>query len=90
MYSVVHTDEQEKLVSAGTSWIDCFRGSDLKRTEIAAVSFGAQALCGSAIMGVSSGFVICQHRAERQDRSNFPDFSTALSSLKVSLVCVVS
>lgn len=34
---IKHTDEFEKEVSAGTSYFDCFKGVDLRRTEIVSV-----------------------------------------------------
>ncbi|KAH8727245.1 general substrate transporter [Phaeosphaeriaceae sp. PMI808] len=42
-----HTNNLEKEISAGTSYMDCFRGHDLRRTEIACVVFIGQVLCGS-------------------------------------------
>lgn len=35
---MVHTDELEKQNSTGTSYLDCIRGSDLRRTEIASMT----------------------------------------------------
>lgn len=46
-----HTNEFEKSVSAGTSYKDCFRGVDRRRTEIACGVWMIQNLCGSAFMG---------------------------------------
>ena len=43
---MVRTDEHEKSVSAGTRFIDCFKGSDLRRTEIACVVWASQTLAG--------------------------------------------
>lgn len=42
------TDELEKAMDAGTSYISCFRGIDLRRTEIASMAWVAQAFCGAA------------------------------------------
>lgn len=42
-----HTNKLEREISAGTSYIDCFKGTDLRRTEIACVTFVGQVLCGS-------------------------------------------
>ena len=47
------TNELEKAMSAGTSYLDCFRGIDLRRTEIASMAWIAQAFCGAALMGYS-------------------------------------
>lgn len=50
------TDDLEKEVSTSTSYWQCFRGVDLRRTEIAAVSYLAQAWCGTSLMGYSVQF----------------------------------
>ena len=41
-----HTNEVEKHLSSGTGYIDCFRGSDLRRTEIACFTWMTQSVCG--------------------------------------------
>lgn len=48
---IQHTNEFEKSVAAGTSYLDCFKGTDLRRTEIACGVWMIQNLCGSAFMG---------------------------------------
>lgn len=50
------TDDLEKAISEGTSYLDCFRGVDLRRTEIASMAWIAQAFCGAALMGYSVQF----------------------------------
>ena len=47
---MVHTNELEKDISSGTSYWDCFKGIDLRRTEITAITWGIQNFCGSAFM----------------------------------------
>lgn len=47
---MIHTNELEMDVSASTSYLECFKGVNLRRTEIACVVWAAQALCGSAFM----------------------------------------
>lgn len=44
---MIHTDNIESEVEAGTSYWDCFKGSNLRRTEIACVTFAGQVLAGS-------------------------------------------
>lgn len=44
---MVHTDEIEKSITTSTSYFDCFRGTDLRRTEIACVVFLGQVTCGA-------------------------------------------
>ncbi|CAN6607935.1 alpha-glucosides permease Mph3p [Trichomonascus vanleenenianus] len=46
-----HTNEVEKELSAGTTYWDCFKGSDRRRTEIACVAWAAQTLCGGLFQG---------------------------------------
>ena len=53
---MTHTNELEKQISAGTSYLDCFRGSDRRRTEIACMVWMVQTLCGSTFMGYSTYF----------------------------------
>lgn len=45
---MVKTDNLEKELVAGSSYPDCFRGTNLRRTEIACVTFAGQVLSGSA------------------------------------------
>lgn len=51
-----HTDEVEKEISSGTSYLDCFRGVNLRRTEIACVAWVIQAACGASLMGNAAYF----------------------------------
>lgn len=50
------TDEQEKSVSEGTTYLDCFKGSDLRRTEVSCLTWACQNLCGAGLMGYSTYF----------------------------------
>lgn len=51
-----HTNELEKSISSGASYMDCLKGTDLRRTEIACVVWFTQAFCGSSFMGFSTYF----------------------------------
>ncbi|KAK6345779.1 hypothetical protein TWF718_007685 [Orbilia javanica] len=53
---MIHTNEIEKRMTAGTSYWDCFKGIDLRRTEIACIVWAIQNLCGGGIMGYSTYF----------------------------------
>ncbi|KAF9885307.1 hypothetical protein FE257_013024 [Aspergillus nanangensis] len=53
---MVHTNEMEKEISTGTSYWDCFRGVDLRRTEVSCLIWAAQNLCGSGLMAYSTVF----------------------------------
>jgi SP family general alpha glucoside:H+ symporter-like MFS transporter len=48
---MVVTNEYEKQVSSGTNYWHLFQGSDLHRTEVSAMAFITQALCGVPFMG---------------------------------------
>ncbi|KAL6245551.1 hypothetical protein RBB50_007550 [Rhinocladiella similis] len=53
---MVHTNELEKEITAGTTYWDCFKGVDLRRTEIACCVWMIQTLCGSGLQGYSTQF----------------------------------
>ncbi|KAK9236444.1 hypothetical protein V1525DRAFT_451265 [Lipomyces kononenkoae] len=53
---MIHTNEMERRASEGTLYWDCFKGTDLRRTEIAAVVWLMQVFCGSALMMYSTYF----------------------------------
>ena len=80
---MIHTDEMEKEISAGTSYVDCFKGIDLRRTEIACGVWACQNLCGSGLMGASSYFYI----AAGLDPSNA--YTMALSQYALGAIGVV-
>lgn len=44
---IMHTNKAEEELSIGTSYWDCFKGPELRRTEIACVCFAGQVLSGS-------------------------------------------
>ncbi|OOQ88780.1 General alpha-glucoside permease [Penicillium brasilianum] len=50
------TNELEKRMTQGTSYRDCFRGVERRRTEIVCLTWAAQSLCGSGLMGYSAYF----------------------------------
>ncbi|KAL4931355.1 uncharacterized protein BDV17DRAFT_288904 [Aspergillus undulatus] len=50
-FAVNHTNELEKSLSVGTSYADCFRGVNLRRTEIVCGVWIAQTLSGQNLMG---------------------------------------
>lgn len=53
-----YTNEVEKQLSSGDSYLDCFRGSDRRRTEISCMVWVTQSLCGSAMTGYATYFYI--------------------------------
>ncbi|CAH0055210.1 unnamed protein product [Clonostachys solani] len=52
-----YTTELEKAETVSASYLDCFRGTNLRRTEINCVVWAAQILCGNAILGYSVVFL---------------------------------
>ncbi|CAK7210861.1 hypothetical protein SBRCBS47491_000921 [Sporothrix bragantina] len=46
---MVETTQLERAMTEGASWLDCFRGSNLWRTEISCVAWLSQVLVGFAI-----------------------------------------
>lgn len=52
-----HTNEVEKYLNGGgISYLDCFKGTDLRRTEICCMVWCTQALCGSSMTGYAAYF----------------------------------
>lgn len=50
------TLKEEALTNNGESFLDCFKGQDLRRTRIAAIVWVSQNLTGSSLMGYSTYF----------------------------------
>lgn len=74
-----HSDEIEKELVAGTSYLDCFRGINLRRTEIACIAWVIQAASGASLMGYSAYFF---EQAGLSTTISF-DFSMALYSVAI-------
>jgi SP family general alpha glucoside:H+ symporter-like MFS transporter len=55
---IQHTNELEKSLSAGTSYLDCFRGVNRRRTEIVCGIWIVQTLSGQNIMGYFAYFCV--------------------------------
>lgn len=53
---MIHTVEIEREIGTGKSYLDCFRGIDLRRTEIACVVWSIQVLSGSGFRSYSTYF----------------------------------
>lgn len=52
------TNELEKAMATGTTYVQCFKGIDLRRTEIASMAWIIQAFCGAALMGYSGDYCL--------------------------------
>lgn len=55
---MIYTNAMEEETSKGTSYLDCFRGTDLRRCEIVCMTWIAQTFSGTAIGGLSSYFYV--------------------------------
>lgn len=55
---LIHTNSLEKGIDAGTSYWDCFKGIDRRRTEIACMAFAVQPFCGTAMGGTPTYFFV--------------------------------
>ncbi|CAN6596027.1 alpha-glucosides permease Mph3p [Trichomonascus vanleenenianus] len=47
---IIKTNEYEKKLQEGTTYFDCFKGIDLRRTVISCVAFAGQVLSGSTFL----------------------------------------
>ena len=54
---MVHTTALEEKITQGTSYLDCFRGTDLRRTEIVCMCWAIQNLSGNSFSGYSTYFL---------------------------------
>lgn len=54
--TIVYTNNLEEQLSVGTSYWDCFKGFERRRTEIACMVFAGQILCGICFAYNSSYF----------------------------------
>ncbi|KAF2202376.1 general substrate transporter [Delitschia confertaspora ATCC 74209] len=77
---IEHTNELEKKISSGTSYWDCFKGIDLRRTEIVCLTWVAQTVCGTNIMGYFSFFMT------KAGMPTVQSFNMSMISLALGLV----
>jgi len=54
---MVHTTALEEKITRGASYLDCFRGVDLRRTEIVCMLWAIQNLSGNSFSGYSTYFL---------------------------------
>ena len=55
---MIHTNELEKAAAESSSYWDCFKRTDLRRTEIASVVWVIQIFCGQPLMTMSTYFYV--------------------------------
>lgn len=54
---MVHTTKLEEKITKGASYLDCFKGTDLRRTEIICMVWAIQNLSGNSFSGYSTYFL---------------------------------
>ncbi|KAH8704473.1 general substrate transporter [Phaeosphaeriaceae sp. PMI808] len=77
---IEHTNEFEKRMTEGTSWMDLFKGTDLRRTEIVCFAWIAQTICGTNIMGYFAYFM------QRAGLPIIQSFNMSMISLALGLI----
>ena len=55
---IIHTNELEIQQTAGTGYLDCFKGVDLRRTELTVMTWVIQQTSGSPMIGWGTYFLI--------------------------------
>lgn len=56
--ALVETDAIEKELVAGTTYTECFRGTNLRRTEIATITWVMQQMCGPVLQTYATYFYL--------------------------------
>jgi len=77
-----HTTALENEITSGASYIDCFRGTDLRRTEIVCMVWAIQNLSGNSFSNYSTYFLV----QAGLDASN--SYSFALGQYAINVVGV--
>ncbi|TXT10531.1 hypothetical protein VHUM_02036 [Vanrija humicola] len=54
---IEHTIAMERQATAGASYLELFRGTNLRRTEIVCGAWAVQQMCGSSLMGSATYFL---------------------------------
>ncbi len=56
---MMHTNSVEaQLMHTGTGYMSLFKGTNLRRTEIASIVWACQALCGASLTGYAPYFLV--------------------------------
>lgn len=80
---MIHTDNIESEIEAGSSYLDCLRGSNLRRTEIACVTFAGQVLSGSQFAYSGTYFF------EQAGMSAYDSYKLALGGTAIAFIGAV-
>lgn len=79
---MIHTTALEEKVTAGASYWDCFKGVDLRRTEIVCMVWAIQNLSGNAFSNYSTYFL------QQAGLSDHDSYSFALGQYAINMVGV--
>jgi SP family general alpha glucoside:H+ symporter-like MFS transporter len=74
-----HTNEKEKVDAASATYWDCFRGANLRRTEIVCLTFLIQILCGQPICSYATVFL----KAAGMDQVQAFNYSMGIQSTNI-------
>jgi MFS transporter, SP family, general alpha glucoside:H+ symporter len=75
------TNDLEMAMTEGVNYWDCFKGVDLRRTEITCMVWVTQAFCGAALMGQSVQFYEYAGLSS-ENAFNFSEFSFGINQHK--------
>ncbi|TDZ31392.1 Alpha-glucosides permease MPH3 [Colletotrichum spinosum] len=79
MAVIAHTNDMEKHNEEGTSYVDCFRGTNLRRTAIASLTWVGQVTCG---MWFGSNVTYFLQQAGLDSTGSF-DFALGTSAMAI-------
>ncbi|KAI9934714.1 hypothetical protein ASPWEDRAFT_175441 [Aspergillus wentii DTO 134E9] len=79
---MVHTTALEEKITKGASYMDCFRGTDLRRTEIVCMAWAMQNLSGNSFSNYSTYFL------EQAGLSSSSSYSFAMGQYGINMVAV--
>ena len=79
---MVHTTQLEEKITRGASYLDCFKGTDLRRTEIVCMVWAIQNLSGNAFSNYSTYFL------EQAGVSSSNSYSFAMGQYAINMVGV--
>ncbi|ORY28196.1 putative MFS maltose permease [Naematelia encephala] len=77
-----YTNEVELLEARSVSYLECFRGTNLRRTEIACAVYSIQPLCGFSLGNSSTYFL------EQAGLNSASAFDVGLGGSGLALVCI--
>lgn len=79
---MVHTTALEEKITRGATYLDCFKGTDLRRTEIVCMCWAIQNLAGNAFSNYSTYFL------EQAGLPTSSSYSFALGQYAINMVGV--